>query len=172
MEKERRPGRRQIGLWGGRRRAVPTRPVRSGVDYRAEPRVADPVAQNGKRLAVIVPVHNQPREIVACIEALLRAGVDAASIVVVDDASTDGTSAAARAAGAVVVRCPRNLGPAGARNFGAHCSRSDLILFVDSDVLVDPAAVQRVLSLMDREPDVSAGFGSYYDEPDVPGLVS
>jgi CTP:molybdopterin cytidylyltransferase MocA len=130
------------------------------------------VAEDYARLAVVVPVHNQPRMIVACIEALLRSGVDAASIVVVDDASTDGTGAAARATGANVVRCPHNLGPAGARNYGAQQSRSDLILFVDSDVLVDPSAVERVLSLMDRQPDVSAVFGSYDDEPAAPGLVS
>ena len=41
--------------------------------------------------SVIVPVHNRPRQIIACLESLAASDYDAFEIIVVDDASTDDT---------------------------------------------------------------------------------
>ena len=58
-----------------------------------------------ERIAVVIPVRNQPFELTACLDALLRAGAAPDAIVVVDDASTDSAVAAAAAArGVRVVR--------------------------------------------------------------------
>jgi glycosyltransferase involved in cell wall biosynthesis len=47
-------------------------------------------------------------------------------IIVVDDASTDETSAVAAELGAVVLRLARNAGPAAARNAGARAARGPM----------------------------------------------
>ena len=70
-----------------------------------------------KKVLVIVPAYNESRRIAGAIEDLRR-HVPWADVVVVDDGSTDGTAAAARAAGADVVVLPFNLGVGGAMQTG------------------------------------------------------
>lgn len=125
------------------------------------------------RVAVVIPVHNQPSDLATCLEALLRAGAAPGAIVVVDDASTDGATAAAAAArGVRVVRREHRGGPAAARNTGvAAAGRADVLFFVDSDVVVAPDAIQRLRAAF-RDPAIAAVFGSYDAEPAVATTVS
>jgi hypothetical protein len=73
-------------------------------------------------LAVIIPARNEADRIGATVTAAGK--LDGADIIlVVDDGSTDGTAAAAEAAGARVVRHPRNRGKAAAMETGAQAVR-------------------------------------------------
>jgi glycosyltransferase involved in cell wall biosynthesis len=73
-------------------------------------------------LAVVIPALNEADRIGATVTA--AAGLPGADIVlVVDDGSRDGTAAAAEAAGASVVRHPRNRGKAAAMETGAEAVR-------------------------------------------------
>jgi cellulose synthase/poly-beta-1,6-N-acetylglucosamine synthase-like glycosyltransferase len=124
------------------------------------------------RLSIIVPVHNNPGDLAACLAALRAAAPPASEIIVVDDASTDATPAVAAAGGARVLRLGRNSGPAAARNHGAEHARGDVLLFVDADVVVAPGAIGRVEETFAKDPRLSAVFGSYDSRPPAPGLVS
>ena len=60
------------------------------------------MASGSPTLTVIVPVFNEEREIaetLRLVDARWRAARSRADVIVVDDGSTDGTAAAARAAG-------------------------------------------------------------------------
>jgi glycosyltransferase involved in cell wall biosynthesis len=70
-----------------------------------------------RRRIAIVPAYQEERAIGAVVSEIKAAGLDL-DVVVVDDGSTDGTAAAARAAGAAVVRLPFNLGIGGAVQTG------------------------------------------------------
>lgn len=133
----------------------------------SEPTVCD------DRIAVVIPVHNQPSELATCLDALIRAGALPDAIVVVDDASTESaTAAAAVARGVRVVRREQRGGPAAARNTGvAAAKRADVLFFVDSDVVVAPDAIQR-LGAAFRDPAIAAVFGSYDAEPAAATTVS
>jgi len=65
--------------------------------------------------------------------------------VVVDDGSTDCSRAIAEAHGCRVIASGGRLGPAGARNRGAEQARGDIVFFVDSDVIVRPDTLHRLL---------------------------
>src|SRR5690349_998145 len=124
------------------------------------------------RISLVVPVYNDAAHLPECLAALKRAATVDTEIIVVDDASTDGSAAQAERAGVTVLRLPRNAGPGGARNQGAGLARGEILFFVDSDVAVAPDAIRRVLSLFEQRPELSAVFGSYDASPRAPGLVS
>ena len=67
-------------------------------------------------------------------------------IIVVDNGSTDGSAEAAeRIPGVRVIRMGRNAGFAAANNAGIRESRGDLLLLLNSDTLVPPGALDRLV---------------------------
>jgi hypothetical protein len=70
-----------------------------------------------RRGIAIVPAYREEGAIGAVVGEILDSGLDL-DVVVVDDGSSDGTAAAAHAAGAAVVRLPFNLGIGGAVQTG------------------------------------------------------
>ena len=123
-------------------------------------------------LSVVVPVRNGGRDFGRCLQRLRGSSVTDFELIVVDDGSTDDSAASALEAGATLLRLPTPRGPAAARNLGAQAASSPLIFFLDADVAVHPETLVRALVRFDRDPTLSALFGSYDDAPAAPGLVS
>jgi glycosyltransferase involved in cell wall biosynthesis len=126
-------------------------------------------------LSVIVPAFNGTRLLPKTLDALFASDLprDCWELIVVDDASTDGTSELAARYADVVVRLsghPR--GPAYARNRGFDAACGEVVVFVDADVCVHPDTLRRFAWTFAREPEVAAVFGSYDNAPPAPGLVS
>ncbi len=72
----------------------------------------------------------------------------------------------------VIVRGLPNVSPAAARNAGARAADGNVLMFVDSDVLVHPDAFVRVRAAFDADPQLVAVFGSYDDSPEAVGVIS
>jgi glycosyltransferase involved in cell wall biosynthesis len=120
----------------------------------------------GDRVSVIVPAHNAAPVLAACLEAIRNSQIVPIEVVVVDDASSDGTGAVAAQFGVAALRIegkPR--GPAAARNLGARNARGDVLVFIDSDVVIHPTAIDRLLAPLRGDPGTVAAFGSYDDRP-------
>jgi glycosyltransferase involved in cell wall biosynthesis len=89
------------------------------------------------RLSLIIPVHNGGGNLQLCLDALAASSRQPDELIMVDDASTDGSGDLARKFGARVIRLeglPR--GPGFARNRGAEVAEGELLAFVDGDVAV------------------------------------
>ncbi len=80
-------------------------------------------------------------------------------VVVVDDASTDGTPALCESFDLKLIRLETNVGPSTARNLAVQESKGEIIMFIDSDVQFGPDLIRRMLERMDEDPD-AAGVGS------------
>ena len=63
----------------------------------------------------------------------------------------------------VVVTEPAHEGPAAARNLAAAQARGDVLVFVDSDVVVHADAFTRIRAAFAADPSLAALFGSYDD---------
>jgi mycofactocin system glycosyltransferase len=92
---------------------------------------------------VVIPVRDRPRQL----DRLLAGLGGALSVIVVDDASTHAAAIASVPAAhdARLVPLARNVGPAGARNAGLAEVTTPFVVFVDSDVVVEPAAIELML---------------------------
>lgn len=111
--------------------------------------------------SVIVPAFNAQATLSACLHALARQtmAADRYEVVVVDDGSSDGTAALARAAG-VRVFSQTNQGQAGARNRGVAEARGDIVVFTDADCEPAPDWLQTMVAPF-ADPDVAGCKGVY-----------
>ena len=116
-------------------------------------------------VAVIIPAYNARDTLPACLDAIHAMQRAPDEVLLFSDGSTDDTDEIARKAGVTVIRNdgkPR--GPGYGRNQAAQHAQSELILFVDADVVISPQALDRLLSEMLAH-DAKAAFGSYDDQP-------
>jgi GT2 family glycosyltransferase len=115
--------------------------------------VADPT------VSIVVPAYNASATISRCLAACAAQTYPAHEIIVVDDGSTDGTAAVARAVPGTIVIAQVNAGPATARNAGARAATGDLVVFTDADCVPHPDWIE---ALADTLPPTVAGLGGTY----------
>jgi N-acetylglucosaminyl-diphospho-decaprenol L-rhamnosyltransferase len=110
------------------------------------------------RLSIIIVTYNSARELDGCLASLTaaRPRVDH-EIVVVDNASPDGTAAAARARwpGVRVFDAGGNLGFARATNIGIRETFGELILLLNPDTIVPAGAIDALVAVLDARPDAA-----------------
>ena len=111
-------------------------------------------------VTVIVPAYNEAETLGDTLQSLLHQTVAASEIIVVDDSSTDATSAVARAYGVTVLRPPANTGSkAGAQTFALAHITTEHTLAVDADTIVAPDAIEKLYRVMqDSEVAAACGF--------------
>ena len=113
------------------------------------------------RLSVVVPTHDT-RELTSRCLAALAAVPEPLEVLVVDDASSDGT-AEALAVGfpqVAVLRCPTSVGFTRAANLGLARARGEIVLLLNSDTEVEPAGVGELLAAFDADPRLGAAEAS------------
>lgn len=130
------------------------------------------VRSNPMPISIIVPVYNNPQDLLECLSALIASSRPDLEIIVVDDASTDDTPSVAARMGVRVLRLAKNSGPAAARNYGARHAQGDILFFVDADVIVAPGAVSQAVKVFEEQTELAAIFGSYDAQPRAKGVVS
>lgn len=115
-------------------------------------------------LSIVIPTHDTRELTLRCLESLGGSGLE---VIVVDDASRDGT------AGAVAERHPevvvlRNEEPARftrSANRGLARARGDLLLLLNSDTEVEPDGLARLVEVFAREPELGVA-GALLHYPD------
>lgn len=108
------------------------------------------------RLSVVVPAHDAAPTIEAALRSVFAQRMAPDEVIVVDDASTDGTSAVAAAVDprVRVVRrergdATRPNGPSAARNAGVEASSGEWLAFLDADDEWHPAKLEQQWRLVD-----------------------
>jgi peptidoglycan/xylan/chitin deacetylase (PgdA/CDA1 family)/GT2 family glycosyltransferase len=112
-------------------------------------------------VTVIVPAYNEEAGIASTLRSLLSSRYPRLHVVVVDDGSTDGTSAVVRS-----LRLPRvtlitqpNAGKSAALRTGLAAARTDLVVMVDGDTVLEPDTVGELVAPF-ADPSVGAVSGN------------
>lgn len=134
---------------------------------------AQPSEADATRLscAIVMPVGGDQPKLAECVAAAADALTDSDELIVVTDGAINSSGLPAEV-GARVIVLPSRSGPAHARNVGAQTARSDILFFVDADVMINRGTVERVRTAFEQEPDVAAFIGSYDDDPAAANFVS
>ncbi|CAA9279945.1 MAG: Glycosyltransferase [uncultured Chloroflexi bacterium] len=119
------------------------------------------MAMGAARGTVVIPAHNAARTLGVCLDALRAQGVPSSdfSLIVVDDASSDGTAAVASRSDVVVLAGP-GTGPAAARNVGARAATGEVLVFLDADTVPEQGWLRELVAPL-AEPEVVAVKGRY-----------
>jgi glycosyltransferase involved in cell wall biosynthesis len=102
---------------------------------------------------VIINNYNYGRFLPAAIESALGQTYPNVRVIVVDDGSTDDSRAVMRSFGGRIVSVLKeNGGQASAFNAGFARSSGDLVVFLDSDDVLLPDAVERIVAVAETDP--------------------
>lgn len=106
-------------------------------------------------VTVVVLTHERRREVLRTVARVLDLP-EQPEVVVVDNASRDGTAQAVRTAFPSVrlVRAPSNLGAAG-RNLGVAAALTDYVAFCDDDTCWEPGALAAAARILDAALEVA-----------------
>ena len=126
-----------------------------------EPSVVDETTP----ISVVVPAHDAERHLERALDSAFAQARPPAEVIVVDDASTDGTGAllarlAERHERLVVLRTERNVGVCRARNLGLERAVSPLVCVLDADDLLHPDALAELHAALGREPRAALAFAA------------
>jgi len=106
-------------------------------------------------VSVIIRSHNRRDTLPSAIQSVLKQTYKDFEIIVVDDASTDGSREFLSTFDDDKVHCIQhgeNLGPAAALNSGIEASRGEFIAFLDDDDEYVPDKIERQLEILDSSP--------------------
>ena len=128
---------------------------------------------NDLRISLIIPAYNEERYLAACLDAVARQTVKPYEVIVIDNNSSDSTSAVAAKYRFVKVIKELSQGVIHARSTGFDAANGDIIARIDADTLLPINWIANLQSIFmeDSELDALSGAVSYYDLP-YPRLAS
>ncbi len=115
-------------------------------------------------VSTIIPVYNRARLVQEAVASVLEQSYRPIEVIIVDDGSTDDTSAALEA---LALRHPAevrvlrqgNGGPGRARETGRQAARGEFIQYLDSDDLLLPIKFERQVAGLRADPEAGVAYG-------------
>ncbi len=107
------------------------------------------------QISIIIAARNEEEHIKACLESILECDfpTNLLDIIVIDDASTDDTSATVLSIQNKIIQLfhsDQNIGKKGALSLGIHNSKGDLIITTDADSIVNPNWLNSIVSYYEK----------------------
>ncbi len=124
-------------------------------------------------LTIVIVSYNVRQELDACLQSLVgHTAPYPTEVVVVDNASTDGTPEMVRSAWPTVkvIEAGGNLGFARANNIGIRATSSEFVLLLNPDTVVPPGAIAALVRGLAVHPDAAAAGPRLVDGEGFPEL--
>lgn len=126
------------------------------------------------RVSIVIPTWNRREDLLACLASVAAHDYEPVHVIVVDNASSDGSAEAVMAhhPGVDLLRLEANLGATGASNVGfdyALTHGADYVLRLDSDVVVAPTMLRTLVTYAEQTAGAGIFTGKifYYTQPNI-----
>jgi glycosyltransferase involved in cell wall biosynthesis len=130
-------------------------------------------------VSVIIPVYNEEKDVVKCIESLAKQSHKNFEIIIVDDGSTDKTLSIAKDTARknkLILKTLRqnHQGPGKARNLGAKQAKGEILIFIDADMTFHRDYLKNLIKpiLMDKEKKVLGTTHDYETAENIDNIWS
>lgn len=122
----------------------------------------------GMDYVVVIVTFNRLALLRECVNHVENQTVKARTVIIVDNASTDGTGEYLREAGKEntgyrIIKCSENIGGAGGFEKGIEAAsgeKADCILAIDDDAMLEKDYMEKILAARERHPKYSAFAGA------------
>lgn len=101
----------------------------------------------GPLLSIVIPTKDSACTLEACLRSIAEQDYRNHEIIVVDCFSKDGTPDIAKGYGATVIQS--DAGPAGARNTGFGMAAGNILVSIDSDMILEPSLLSDIVASID-----------------------
>jgi GT2 family glycosyltransferase len=135
-------------------------------DDRIDFRHFGPRPAEAPKVTVVITLYNYADTVEEALRSVALAAGEGAEVVLVDDASTDGSLVAAEDAlgrfpwlPATVISRSHNAGLPAARNLAVEHARGKYLFVLDADNAIYPYALERLASALDEHPDAAFAYG-------------
>ncbi len=116
-------------------------------------------------ISVIIPTYNSAGTLEKLLSSFGDSDFSDHEVIVVDDGSNDETARLLKRFPVRALKTPNNGGPSLARNVGARAARGDILLFLDSDVVLRADTLEEVRRFFENHPGRSVMVGIYDSTP-------
>lgn len=120
---------------------------------------------NKNRLTIIIPVYNSEDYLDRCLSSIMEQSFTSYEVILVDDGSTDSSPLICDRYSSTDPRFrtihKANGGVSSARNTGLDLAKGEFVMFVDSDDMLLPDALERMFEDVIEEDMVLGGFTSF-----------
>ncbi len=123
-------------------------------------------------ISIVIPTYNASFSIGQCLEAIYKTKNVDFEVIVVDDISTDNTLDVVRKYPCRVIELEKKSGPSVGRNAGVENAQSDIVMFVDSDAVVQDGGIEWIVEGFKGNPSVACISGVFDANPNEIGWFS
>ncbi len=102
------------------------------------------IKEKNPLVTVIIPTHNEEKDIKACIDSILKQTYNKIEIIVVDDGSSDRTKEIVKKYRRVRLLEQEHKGPGEARNLGARKAKGKILVLIDADMILFEDYVEKL----------------------------
>lgn len=108
-------------------------------------------------VSVIMPAFNTDEYILNAIKSVLSQTYEKLELIIINDASTDGTRKILNSINDTrvkIINLPTNSGAYYSRNIGVFLSKGEFVTTVDSDDIISPERIQKLVDLANKTPQI------------------
>jgi len=113
------------------------------------------------KVSIVIPVHNSGETLRECLSSVVNSDYKEYELIVVDDHSIDSSVDIAKEFSCRIISTGEKRGAAAARNKGAEASIGNFLLFIDSDIVVRPDSVSKMVNRLLEDDSIDGVFGVY-----------
>jgi len=105
-------------------------------------------------LSIIIPLYNDEKNINKALDAIFNNTFKNFEVIIIDDGSTDNSVENIKFYPVKIFR-QQNFGPAKARNLGVKKANGNIIVFIDSDIIMPAFALQKIHETFANHQDIN-----------------